>query len=451
MSGVGGGSTVSAGSLAVSGGKFTGASGTITDGGDLTISGTGKFTASSSTTTVAGSFTFGGTSFTANAGTVVLTGSSLTLTGGTSTNAFYALSISGSYTLGGDLATTSDLTLTGTLSTNGNAVSVGGNLNQSSGTFTGGAGTVGITGNLSMTGGTYTGGAGSATVGGNVDVSATVTNGGDPTLVGYWTFDDTPNHTADSSANGNTLTWTGTPTYPSTSLPPVSFSDSYDVSFTGTQSGATSVLSGSPELTPATVTVSAWYKAKSIDTTAAEIVSGSNTYGLRVTSTGLTVMKRIACNSTPTADWIEYRVPFSGVLDGNWHEIVGVIVTGTGGSMTAYLDGVVATGAYWVNGTGGAQQLSASTTPTSAAAAASAIDWVTGTCSTESYGLVIGNNPSTTGYQLRRGHGVRDGRDLRDRRRAHLQPRADSRRCRRALARQPAGQLRGRARRWPGR
>ena len=265
----------------------------------------------------------------------------------------------------------------------------------SGGSFNGAGGTITDNGNLTISGGTFTGGAGSVTVGGNVDVSATVTNGGDPTLVGYWTFDDTPNHTADSSANGNSLTWSGTPTFPSTGLPTLSFADSNDVSMTGTQAGTTAVLSGLSELTPSTVTVSAWYKAKSVDTTAAEIVSGSNSYGLRITTTGVMVMKRIANGST-TGDWIEYRVPYSNVLDGNWHQIVGVISTGTAGGMTAYLDGVVATGDYWVNGST-AKQLDSTTNPTATAAAQAAIDWV---AATETFGLVIGNNPSTTGYRF---------------------------------------------------
>ena len=155
-----------------------------------------------------------------------------------------------------------------------------------------------------------------------------------------------------------------------------------------------------PALCPATVSLAAWYKATSVDTNGSEIVSGSNTYGLRITTAGLTVMKRISDN-TSAADWIEYQVPFSGVLDGNWHQIVGVILTGTGGSMAAYYDGAIAAGTYWVNGSSGASQLSASTTtPTAAAAAAAAIDW-TDSSATETAGLVIGYNPSgTTGYNF---------------------------------------------------
>ena len=265
---------------------------------------------------------------------------------------------------------------------------------MSGGSFNGAAGTITANGDLTLSGGTFTGGAGSVTVGGNVDLSATVTNGGDPTLVGYWAFDDTP-HTADSSANGNILTWSGTPTFPSTGLPTLSFADSNDVSMTGTQSATTAVLSSVAELTPSTVTLSAWYKAKSVDTTAGEIVSGSNSYGLRITTTGVMVMKRIASGSA-TGDWIEYRVPYSNVLDGNWHQIVGVISTGTGGGMTAYLDGVVAAGDYWVNGST-AKQLDSTTNPTATAGAQAAIDWV---AATETFGLVIGNNPSTTGYHF---------------------------------------------------
>jgi hypothetical protein len=176
----------------------------------------------------------------------------------------------------------------------------------------------------------------------------------------------------------------------------LSFTDTNDVSMAGTtQSGTTAVLSGISALRPSTVTLSAWYKAKSVDTTAGEIVSGSNSYGLRITTTGVMVMKRIASGSA-TGDWIEYRVPYANVLDGNWHQLVGVISTGTGGSMTAYLDGVVATGAYWVNGAT-AKQLDSTTNPTATAGAEAAIDWV---AATETFGLVIGNNPSTTGYHF---------------------------------------------------
>lgn len=266
---------------------------------------------------------------------------------------------------------------------------------------TSGSPTITLTGNLAIAAGAFVAGTATISVGGNVSVTNSVT-GSDPTLVGYWTLDETSGPSADSSGNSNSLTWTNSPSA-STSVPAaVTFTDSHSLSMTGTQYAQSAALSGTAlaPLRPATVTVSAWYKATSVDTNGSEIVSGSNTYGLRITTSGLTVMKRITDN-TSAADWIEYRVPESNLLDGNWHQIVGVIQTGTGGSMAAYYDGAIAAGAYWVNGSSGATLLSASSTPTASAAAADAIDW---DANTETTGLTIGYNPSgAAGYSFGKG------------------------------------------------
>ncbi len=378
-------------------GTYTLAS-TLLLGGSLAIT-SGTLAAGTQSVSVGGSWSNAGTfTFTAPQ-SVTLTGtsSSATITSGGS--AFDLLTVNGSggtYTLQDALSTTGDLTVSaGTVAAGANTVSVGGKLNLSGGSFTGGAGTVSVTSDLSITGGSYSGGAGKATVGGNVSLSATVTGGGDPTLVGYWTLDDTSSSAADSSGNGNTLTWNGSPSA-TTSVAPVSFTDTHSLSMTGNQYAGSAALSGISELTPTTISLSAWYKATSVDTSGSEIISGSNTYGLRITTSGITVMKRITDN-TSKADWIEYRVPETGHLDGNWHQIVGVILTGTGGGMSAYLDGVVAAGTYWVNGSNGAQQLSGSTTPTAATAATDPVDW---DGNTETYGFIVGNNPSTNGYHF---------------------------------------------------
>ena len=342
---------------------------------------------------------------------------------------------SGTVTINTDTANINSLTMTGgTLTLNGTSTlnmtqGGGNNFTLSGGSFNGASGNVSfgndlvisgtasyqapsgtsaIAGNLTMTGGTYTG-AGSTTVSKNVDVNASTTSGGDPTLVGYWSFDDTgaTNHGLDSSGNGNNLSWSSTaPSFPTTGLPSLAFdpTNPYAIAMTNQTSnaaarqyGQTGVLSGIPELRPSTVSLSAWYKASSTDTVASEIVSGSNTYALRIASTGLVVMKQVN-NSTVGAQWIEYQVPFSGVLDGNWHQIVGVITTGTGGSMTAYLDGAVAAGNYAVGGT--TTPLTSTTTPTATAAAQAALYWSTGSQNTESYGLSVGYNPSTNGYNF---------------------------------------------------
>ena len=441
---IGGGLTINGGTFNASsgttqvGGAFNSSGGTFNaNGGTVTLTGTGALTAGASsfnalTINASGTYTLGsgllvGSNLTITAGTLAggtqaitvggnwsssgtftSTGTT-TLSGTTSSgtitsggSSFGALAINGSggtYTLQDALATSSTLTLTaGTLAAGSFNVTVGGTFNVTSGAFVGGAGTVGITTNLALTGGTYTGGAGSATVGGNVSVTNSVTNGADPTLVGYWPLDDTASPAADSSGNGNTLAWNGTPTTTTAVPTAVTFTDPRALAMTGGQYAASAVLSAVPELTPATVTLSAWYKATSVDSTGSEIISGSNTYGLRITTTGLTVMKRISDN-TSNNDWIEYRVPEANVLDGKWHQIVGVILTGTGGGMSAYFDGVVAAGSYYVNGSasGNPKLLSASTTPTAASAASAAIDW---DANTETFGLTVGNNPSTSGYNF---------------------------------------------------
>ena len=153
------------GSWTMSTGTFAGSTGSLTISGNLALSG-GAFTATSGTTSVAGSFSEAGAgTFSANGGTVTLTGSG-SITGATGTNEFNKLTISGAYTLGGDLATGSDLTLTGSLDTSSHGLSVGGSLSVGDG----------------------------------------VTYAADPTLVGYWAFDDAA-HTLDSSGNGHALTW----------------------------------------------------------------------------------------------------------------------------------------------------------------------------------------------------------------------------------------------------
>ena len=372
---------------------------TLLVGGNLTIT-AGTLAGGTNAISVSGNWSNSGT-FTSS-GTVTLTGTSSANTLKSNGSSFSALTINASgdtYTLQDKLTTTRDLTLTaGTLVASTFNVQVGGNMSVTSGSFTGGSGTVAVTSNLTMTGGTWTGGSGTETVGGNLTVSNSATSS-DPTLVGYWKLDDTASPAVDSSGNGNNLTWSGTFSTTTTVPSAITFTDPRALAFTGTQSAASADLSGIAELRPTTVTLSAWYKATSVDTTAGEVVSGSNTYGLRITSTGAMVIKRITDN-TATADWIEYRATIPSVLDGAWHHLVGVVVTGTGGGMSLYFDGGAYSGNYWVNGSSGASQLTAGTTPTASTAATAAIDW---NANTETFGMTIGNNPSTTGYQFGKG------------------------------------------------
>ncbi len=254
--------------------------------------------------------------------------------------------------------------------------------------LTGGAVTFGVgttlttTGNVTVTGGTFTGGTGTVTVGGNLSLNE---NDG---LVGYWSLDETTSPSADSSPTAYSMTWTGAPATSASVPSGITFPDSQSLSMTGTQYLSGAVLSGVANLRPTTVSMSAWYKATSVDTNGSEIVTGSNTYALRITSAGLSVVKRI--HDGTTEDWIEYRVPEAGILDGNWHQVVGVIVPGAGGGMSAYFDGATAAGTYWANGTGGAMSLGSTPETT-------ALDW---NAATETFGLNIGRNPSNNTYDF---------------------------------------------------
>jgi Concanavalin A-like lectin/glucanases superfamily len=325
----------------------------------------------------------------------------------------------GSCTISGGPFTVTSLTIssgyTGTVTVS-TSLTVNGNLSIAGGTFVAPTSpstlTIGSSGNLSITGGTYTGGTGSVSVAGSVTVNQnTGSSGSDSSLVGYWTLDDTSSPSIDSSGQGNSLSWSGSPVQTTSKPSAITFSDSGSLSMATTSGSATqqyatsSNLSGISALRVTTTTLSAWYKATAVDASGAEIVSGSNTYGLRLyanssTDRGFMVMKRYLDNGS-TADWIEYRVQVSNVLDGNWHQICGVITTGTGGGMAVYFDGVpVSGGSYWVNGSNGATQLGASSSPTSTAAASAALVW---DANTETFGLTIGTNPSITGYQFGKG------------------------------------------------
>jgi len=81
--------------------------------------------------------------------------------------------------------------------------------------------------------------------------------------------------------------------------------------------------------------VSAWYKASTLalgTQTGEEIVSGGNSYLLRVRNNQLEFSKRTA------AGFAQCIGPFTGSLDGGWHHVVGV--TGSAG-MVLYVDGAL--------------------------------------------------------------------------------------------------------------
>lgn len=215
-------------------------------------------------------------------------------------------------------------------------------------TFNMSAGTVNLSsytlraGNLTRSGGTLTPSTSTVVLDG--DASATVTGNsfnnlriepvGASNLIGYWKLDENQGTIAhDYSTTVGNLALTNSPLWIDTGLPGgLDFENAGAISLDRTQ---TQTLTGSTLVSaqmPSVVTMSAWYKATSVDTSGSEILSGSNRYMLRLySSTQIKIIKQTASSS-----WVELLATVSNPLDGNWHHIAGVI---TASGMTAYFDG----------------------------------------------------------------------------------------------------------------
>ena len=188
-------------SLTVSGGTFTGSSGTLDINGDLTVS-SGTLTAPSGTFTVSGSWSKTGGTFTPGTGTVTFDGTAAGNTINTDGTAFYQLTVNGSggtWTLDTSNATSTATTtisagtLTvpatfilstasttingGTLTATDGTLDVNGDLTVSSGTLTAPSGTTTLSGNFTHPAGTFTHSSGTLTL-----------DGADQTLSGATTF-----------------------------------------------------------------------------------------------------------------------------------------------------------------------------------------------------------------------------------------------------------------------
>ena len=319
-------STLAAGNLpATTGGGTQTVTGNPTISGDLVIA-SGTLAGGNTSIGVAGNWwNYGGLFTTGTTGTVTFNGS-------TSGNKIQA---------GG--SSFNNMTVSGTgawaISDTG-AITIGKNFSQSAGTFTSTPDLLNIQGAFSNTGGTFTHN------GGRVMLSSTssqtfASNGAtfkdliiNDGLVGYWKLDETSGTTsADSSGYGNDGTFYNTPTI-SSAVPTLAFADARSVQFAGSSSEYISTGTTLPtELMPSIVTVSAWYKATTVDTSGGELVSGSNRYVIRVTSTGVTLAKQYGASS-----WIEVAGTTSGQLDGNWHHVAGVI---NASGMYVYYDGAL--------------------------------------------------------------------------------------------------------------
>ncbi|HEY4188695.1 MAG TPA: LamG-like jellyroll fold domain-containing protein [Polyangia bacterium] len=298
-------------------------------------------------------------------GTPTVTGD-LVIASGTLAAGSNALTVSGNWwNYGGVFSTSAGVTFNGTAS--GNTILTGGSPFQnvtingvggawtlvdatqvvlngslaiSNGTFTSTPGRLEIQGAFNKTGGTFTHNGGQVMLASTTNQTFATNNTtfNDLTindgLAGYWKLDETTIGTAsDSSGRGNDGTAVNTPTA-SASVPTVDFTDARSVAFTKTSSQyiTTSTSTLPTVLQPTVTTLSAWYKASTVDTSGSDIVSGGNRYVLRVlSSTQVALVKQ-----TAAATFVTLSATVTTPLDGNWHHLAGVI-KGTG--MILYYDG----------------------------------------------------------------------------------------------------------------
>jgi Concanavalin A-like lectin/glucanases superfamily len=166
---------------------------------------------------------------------------------------------------------------------------------------------------------------------------------GRPTL--HWRFDDVGFlRAADSSGSRLDGLYIGELTGPGASplVPRVQFANPLSRSFTRADEQYVRLPIMPQALRSPEVSISAWYRATSIDTEdpisrpGSELVNaGTNAYVLRLLDGQIELLKRVVA---PTGVvYVRCYAPVTNALDGGWHHVAGV--AGAGG-MKVYFDGV---------------------------------------------------------------------------------------------------------------
>jgi hypothetical protein len=180
---------------------------------------------------------------------------------------------------------------------------------------------------------------------GNADCAAPYTCSNNactsPGLLLHWTFDeDSGNTVQDSSGNGRTGTGVGNGSarpQPSTSVAPLKFPNPRSRDFVGSSDEgivATPIpaqfkTGANPEMT-----MSAWFRATSVDIEGSDVVALGTDFGLRIKSDEVEFIKR---KSTSSGQVFGVASGNASVLDGAWHHIAG---TNGATGQRVYLDGV---------------------------------------------------------------------------------------------------------------
>ena len=112
----------------------------------------------------------------------------------------------------------------------------------------------------------------------------------------------------DTSGNRLAGTYTGMGSFPvpSTSVPGIGMENSRSRQFTRSTRQAVQLAAMPADMTPPNeITVAAWYRATTIDTSGAELVSGGNSYVIRLRPTQIEFAKRV---TTPQGTAAPVRV-----------------------------------------------------------------------------------------------------------------------------------------------
>jgi hypothetical protein len=261
----------------------------------------------------------------------------------------HVIYVSGAITqAGGTIAGTSaqtfivggDLALSGGTLTAPKVLAVGGKFNKTGGTFTQGTNTVLLTSTSDQT----------HALASQTFYNLAINDG----LIGYWRMDETGTLGTISDYSGygfNLSVNSGTPPTASASHASTLFNNTGSVLFA--KSNATYLNRSpltNPTLRPTSWTLSAWVKVTSLDSSGSDIITGGNSYMLRLTGSPAIVRSIMryasgswdSCNSTNTIT----------LNDGAWHHAVAVNAAGT---LAVWLDGTETTAGSNCGATGHTQ------------------------------------------------------------------------------------------------
>jgi hypothetical protein len=164
-------------------------------------------------------------------------------------------------------------------------------------------------------------------------------NGGE---ILHWQFDETSNTTTiatDSSGNNHDGSYVGNGGNrpgASNNVPTIGVPNPRSRDFTRANREAVQLAAFPNDMRPLNdFSIATWYRATGVDTNGADLISGGDSYYLRLRTGSIEFGKRITNNGN-TSTPVQCRVTVNGHLNGQWHHIAGVT---TSAGMVLYFDG----------------------------------------------------------------------------------------------------------------